>query len=149
MVYLIDASVYVFRAWHAWPDGLADAEDYIGRVHAQDRTSDNTFVIETEEDGVVGAIGLFTPPGEPLELGYWIGRPYWGRGFATEAAQGAMAFAKRDWRRKLVVAGHFADNPASGEVLVKTGFLYTGEVRMKPSLARGAETPCRMMVWLA
>jgi hypothetical protein len=47
------------------------------------------------------------------------------------------------------MAGHFSDNPASGRVLEKAGFLYTGEVRRGFSRARGAETETRRMVWLA
>ena len=66
-----------------------------------------------------------------------------------EAVQGALAWAKNDWRKKLVVAGHFADNPASGQVLVKAGFLYTGVVEAKPSVARGEPVDTRMMIWLA
>ena len=49
---------------------------------------------------------------------------------------------KRDWRKNVVVAGHFADNPASGQVLCKAGFLYTGDVELRPSAARGgADVP--------
>jgi len=132
-----------------WPYGLADAEAFVRAVQAQDRSVDNTFVVELEDEGVIGAIGLSTTPGEPLELGYWIGRAYWGRGLATEAAVGLVDWAKYEWRKRMVVAGHFADNAASGQVLCKTGFLYTGEVKMRPSKARGEPTPCRMMVWLA
>ena len=79
-----------------------------------------------------------------------LGRPFWNRGYATEAARAALKWAKRDWGRKVVVAGHFADNPASGQVLVKSGFLYTGDVEMRACTARGgALTPTRLMVWLA
>ena len=88
--------------------------------------------------------------GDPApEVGYWIARPFWGRGFATEALQGAMAWASRAWRRRALMAGHFTDNPASGRVLEKAGFLYTGEVRRGFSRARGAEAEARRMVWLA
>ena len=90
------------------------------------------------DEGVVGGLGFFTPPDGRLEVGYWIGRDWWGRGLATEALSGALAWAGRDWRRRYVVAAHFADNPASGQVLVKAGFLYTGEVKPLPSRARGA-----------
>ena len=83
------------------------------------------------------------------EMGYWLGRPYWGQGYATEVAERALVWANRDWGRRYVMAGHFADNPASGQVLSKAGFLYTGEVRQLPSVARGGEVPARMMVWLA
>jgi RimJ/RimL family protein N-acetyltransferase len=83
------------------------------------------------------------------ETGYWIGRDYWGRGFATEALEGAMVWASRKWKRRALVAGHFADNPASGRVLEKAGFLYTGEVRKPFSRARQSPVDTRRMVWLA
>jgi len=132
-----------------WPYRPSDARGFVERTQAQDRRRDNTFAIEHEDEGVVGVIGLFTPPGEPLELGYWIGRPYWGRGFATEATLAALAWAKADWRKRLVVAGHFDDNLASGQVLIKAGFLYTGVVTPRHSAARGGLARCRMMLWLA
>ncbi|NBB16740.1 GNAT family N-acetyltransferase [Caulobacter sp. SLTY] len=131
------------------PYSLADAAAFVEKVQGNDPAKDHNFVIETEDDGMVGGIGFFTPPGEPLEVGYWIGRDWWGRGFASEALQGALAWAKASWRKRYVVAGHFSDNPASGAVLCKAGFLYTGEVQLKHSLARGEEAATRMMVWLA
>jgi RimJ/RimL family protein N-acetyltransferase len=132
-----------------WPYGRADADGFVARCQAQDRRRDTTFVIELEDQGVVGVMGFFTPADGHLEVGYWIGRPYWGRGVATEAARGALTWARNDWRKKVVVAGHFADNPASGQVLINAGFLYTGVVEHKASTARGESVPTRMMVWLA
>ena len=83
-------------------------------------------------------------------VGYALGRPFWNRGYATEAARAGLRWAKRDWGRKVVVAGHFADNPASGQVLCKAGFLYTGDVEKRACAARGGElVPTRLMVWLA
>jgi RimJ/RimL family protein N-acetyltransferase len=130
-----------------WPYGLADAEYFVDAVAEQDRERENTFLIEHDGE-VVGCVGLFMRERLP-EIGYWIGRPYWGRGFATEAAKAALAWARDDWRKKVIVAGHFADNPASGTVLTKAGFLYTGDVEMRHSLARGEVAPTRMMVWIA
>ncbi len=83
------------------------------------------------------------------EIGYWIGRPYGGQGIASEAACAAMDWVRRDWRRRVAVAGYFADNPASGRVLERAGFLHTGEIQHRLSLARGETAPTRMMVWLA
>ena len=74
---------------------------------------------------------------------------YWGRGYATEALQGALSWARSRWRKRALVAGHFVDNPASGRVLEKAGFLYTGEVRPGLSRARGGPVETRRMVWLA
>jgi RimJ/RimL family protein N-acetyltransferase len=132
-----------------WPYSRQDADGFVARCQAQDRRRDATFVIELEDEGVVGTLGFFTPAEGHLEVGYWIGQPYWGQGIATEAARGALAWARNDWRKKVVVAGHFADNPASGQVLINAGFLYTGVVEHKASTARGETVPTRMMVWLA
>ena len=58
-------------------------------------------------------------------------------------------WASRDWGKRCVTAGHFEDNVASGLVLTKADFLYTGVVREMPSIARGEVARSRMMVWLA
>jgi RimJ/RimL family protein N-acetyltransferase len=143
----LDVSRMVTRMPH--PYAPEDAEDFIGRVQAHDPMRERVFLIEHEAEGPVGMLG-FHPGEDPFpEMGYWIGKPFWGRGFATEAAEAGLVWARRDWGRKAVMAGHFPDNPASGRVLAKSGFLYTGEVRTRPCLARGEETPIRMMVWLA
>ena len=131
------------------PYGRREAEAWLGNAVAQDRAWHNSFVIEHEDDGVVGLMGLFHDEDPYPELGYWIGKPWWGRGFATEAVEGALRWASKSWRKRAVAAGHFSDNPASGAVLCKAGFLYTGEVQRRHSLARGEEAPTRMMVWLA
>ncbi len=125
------------------------AEDFVARCGAQDRSRDNTFAIELAEEGLIGVVGMFTTAEGEVELGYWIGRPYWGRGYATEATRGALDWARERWKKRYVMAGHFADNDASGRVLVKAGFLYTGVVEHKPSIARGEPAATRMMVWLA
>ena len=131
------------------PYGLADAEAWIARAQAIDWDCGASWVIEHQTFGVVGGLGLDGAGARP-EIGYWLGRPFWNRGYATEAVRGALRWVKRDWRKNVVVAGHFADNPASGQVLCKAGFLYTGDVELRPSAARGRDdVPTRMMVWLA
>lgn len=131
------------------PYTRAHAEDFVVRCGTQDRARDNTFAIELAEEGLIGVLGMFTTAEDQVELGYWIGRPYWGRGYASEATKAALDWARATWRKRYVVAGHFADNEASGRVLVKAGFLYTGVVEHKPSIARGEIAATRMMVWLA
>jgi RimJ/RimL family protein N-acetyltransferase len=131
------------------PYALADAETFIARAQAGDPAREAAFVIEHDDMGVVGALGLHPGAAYGPEIGYWIGRPYWGRGLASEAAGAAMNWAGGAWGRRAVVAGYFADNPASGRVLERAGFLHTGEVRRRHSRARGEAAPTRMMVWLA
>jgi RimJ/RimL family protein N-acetyltransferase len=130
------------------PYALADADAFLARMMALDAAREALFAIDHAEEGLIGVLG-FHPTGPAPEVGYWIGRPYWGQGYATEALTAALGWAGRAWGKRWVVAGHFADNPASGRVLTKAGFLYTGVVTPQFSKARGAEAPSRMMVRLA
>ena len=130
------------------PYGRADAEAFLARTAAPD-PGRAEFLLE-DADGVVGMMGFHIEPERPgPEFGYWIGRAFWCRGYASEAAEAALRWSVEGWRRKVVVAGHFADNPASARVLDKTGFLYTGVVEPRFCRVRGAPTPTRMMVRLA
>ncbi len=147
--YCADHDVARMTTRMPWPYTRAHAEDFVARCGVQDRSRDNTFAIHLADEGMVGTLGMFTTADGEIELGYWIGRPYWGRGFATEATRGALEWARGRWNKRYVTAGHFADNDASGRVLVKAGFLYTGVVEHKPSIARGEPAATRMMVWLA
>lgn len=131
-----------------WPYQLEHAFAFVDAVQRQNHDRENTFLIEHARDGVVGCVGVFMN-GRLPEIGYWVGRSYWGRGIATEACRQALAWTRDEWRKKVVLAGHFADNPASAAVLTKNGFLYTGDVEIRHSIARGEDTPTRMMVWLA
>jgi RimJ/RimL family protein N-acetyltransferase len=72
------------------------------------------------------------------EFGYWYGKPYWGQGYATEAAWPMIRFAFEDLQAESLTAGWFDDNPASGAVLHKLGFAITS-VASVPCLARGCE----------
>ena len=107
------------------------------------------LVIDLVGEGAVGSIGLADKGGILPEVGYWLGRPYWGEGLATEAVAALLRWAHAACGQRGLFAGHFADNPASGRVLEKAGFLYTGEVQGRFSLARDEVAPTRMMVWLA
>ncbi|MFC3078575.1 GNAT family N-acetyltransferase [Phenylobacterium terrae] len=131
-----------------YPYTAADAEAFYEKACAGDPADHATFVLE-HEDAPIGVLSFTPGPFARTEIGYWLGRPFWGRGLATEAVRAALGWARGDWRKKLVLACHYADNPASGQVLIKSGFLYTGDVEPKVSKARGEAAPVRWMVWLA
>lgn len=97
------------------------------------------LVTRARDAAVVGCIGIDPHEGD-VELGYWIARPYWGQGFATEAGDAALKVARTLGHRR-VVASHFLDNPASGKVLQKLGFEPTGRVVERHSCGRGAKAP--------
>lgn len=93
------------------------------------------FLVTLPGIGVIGAAGMGEHDGEP-EIGYWIARQHWGQGYATEATGAVLRIARTLGHRR-VVAGHFTDNPASGKVLRKLGFLPLGRIAKRHSLARG------------
>jgi RimJ/RimL family protein N-acetyltransferase len=79
---------------------------------------------------VIGAVGLRVDRDHArAELGYWIGKPYWGRGYATEAARAALRWGFDSLGLERIYAYHFARNAASGRVLRKIGMTPEGIAR--------------------
>ncbi len=105
--------------------------------HDERRGADAEYPFAIEMNGeLVGSVGLNRESDGLFHLGYWVGMPYWGKGVATEAAQGALAFAFDELGEPEVKSGHYADNHASGRVMTKLGFRYDRE-SMRFSKARG------------
>ena len=74
-----------------------------------------------------GAVGLnIAVPHMHAELGYWIGVPFWGKGYATEAASTVVAFGFEMLRLHRIFAHHFSGNTASQRVLEKIGMRHEG-----------------------
>ncbi len=132
-----------------YPYDEAMAESFLDRMARADRSRDAVFAIDIPDVGFAGVVELHPTRGCATELGYWLGRPHWGKGYMTEAVRAALEWAGGAWGKRFLRAGHFADNPASGQVLIKAGFLYTGDVCPRFSVARGEKAATRMMVWLA
>jgi RimJ/RimL family protein N-acetyltransferase len=125
-----------------WPYTACDAAAFAAMEHSEHYPN---FMLMLRTDGapqLIGSCGLAERNGE-AELGYWIAREHWGRGYATEAATAVVGVAKALGHRKLV-AGHFTDNPASGRVLRKVGFRPMGRVEQRFSKGRGHEVSCAL-----
>jgi RimJ/RimL family protein N-acetyltransferase len=105
---------------------------------------DHVYAVELPGEGVIGLAGAHAQGEAGAEIGYWLGRPYWGAGFATEAAR-AVTDVAFGLDRGPVNARHYVDNPASGRVLEKVGFVYTGETARRFSLGRGEKAEVRVM----
>jgi RimJ/RimL family protein N-acetyltransferase len=87
-----------------------------------------TFLMIRREDGAaLGGVG-FGGTGVVNELGYALGRPYWGRGYATEGVLAMIEYA-RDRGLRALEAFTFIENPASARVLDKAGFADLGVAR--------------------
>src|ERR1700722_15104614 len=74
------------------------------------------------------------------EVGYWLGVPYWGRGFATEAVRALIDHAFGDLEHETLISGARVTNPASRRVLEKCGFQWTG-VRLSRIRAINSAAP--------
>ena len=115
--------------------------------------NDTTWAIELKETGeAIGAIGygpscdckLPAREGEPI-TGYWIAKPYWNQGICTEALALMIDRIRRTTDIPSLISGHFIDNPASGRVMEKCGFIPTGETCIDETQYQGADRPIRVL----
>jgi RimJ/RimL family protein N-acetyltransferase len=106
------------------PYGLADAQSFI--TAANTTGSEIVFLIATRGGAAIGACGIAQFGEEPPEIGYWLGVPFWGQGYATEAARAVIDHAFGDLGYDVVAGGARVSNPASRRVLEKCGFQWTG-----------------------
>ena len=126
-----------------WPYGVAEAEAFLAAPRDPVLPS---FLITERTDAaplLIGACGFGRRPSGAIELGYWIARRHWNRGFATEAGRALVEIA-HTLRLSQLEASHFVDNPASGRVLEKLGFSPTGLSTERHSCARNGEATTRL-----
>lgn len=114
---------------HPYEDGMA--EEWIASLGAKFETGEQVaFAITLAGSGtLVGSISLrVTVPHRRASLGYWIGVPYWGRGYASEAATAMIRYGFGELRLHKIGAQHMSGNPASGRVMEKAGMQKEGEL---------------------
>jgi RimJ/RimL family protein N-acetyltransferase len=117
------------------PYGEAEARAFI-EMSGQKRAAGCAYAVTLAETGAfVGGAGL-NAMGGGLELGYWIGEPYWGRGYATEAAHALVDLAFRATTIERLDVSCRVINPSSRRVIHKCGFQYAGQ-GMLDSLVAG------------
>jgi RimJ/RimL family protein N-acetyltransferase len=142
----VDAIVGVVGNWEVarrlarvpHPYGPADARFFLDHV----APAEWVWAVSLRgSEKLLGAIGLTPEEGaDAAELGYWLSPAHWGSGITTEAARAVVAFGFERLGLPVITSGYFVDNPSSGRVLRKLGFVETGHV-MRPCLATGTEVP--------
>ncbi|HEX7711727.1 MAG TPA: GNAT family N-acetyltransferase [Sphingomonadaceae bacterium] len=120
-----------------WPYGEEHAAEWLARAQAPKLPEFLLTLPGSRGAAIIGACGLHAGESGP-EMGYWIARDRWGQGFATEAARAVVRIAGLLGHRRLI-ACHAIDNPASGRVLRKAGFVPTGRTRTIHSRGRGCD----------
>jgi RimJ/RimL family protein N-acetyltransferase len=118
------------------PYAASDAEDFVNFVGNQPQ--DTNFLI-TRDGEVIGGVGIDLGSGAP-EIGYWLGVPFWGEGYATEAARAVIDYTFEEFGSAELRAGARVVNPASRRVLEKCGFQWTN-VELRRVLSLGCSVP--------
>jgi RimJ/RimL family protein N-acetyltransferase len=118
------------------PYGIDEAAQFIAAVNK--REGEACFAV-TLDGAPIGVCSVELREDGP-ELGYWLGVPYWGHGFATEAARALIDHAFGDLEHDTLISGARVNNPVSRRVLEKCGFQWTG-VRLSRIRAINSAAP--------
>jgi len=129
-----------------YPYSQADADAFFDRQEARPADAfDMTLGLTLKSNGnYIGGCGVHLRENGEYELGYWLAKPYWGAGYATEAARAVLGTAFAVPEITFITAGYHFDNPASGHVLAKLGFMPDGE-EDRECRARGHAVRCHNM----
>ncbi len=116
---------------HPYPDGAAESWISTHQERWQSGRGVICAITLRSTGELVGAISVLgiSPQNSHGEMGYWIGKSYWGNGYCTEAARALIRFSFETMSLHRVFAHHLARNPASGRVMVKAGMRYEGTLR--------------------
>lgn len=114
---------------HPYPEGAAEA--WIASLGPAFESGEvAAFAVAGEDGTLVGACGLKVEPEDGIaEIGYWVGVPYWGRGYASEAARAVVDYGFRELGLRRIWARVFVKNPASVRVVEKAGLRHEGTLR--------------------
>ena len=150
--YLNDMEVAGNLARVPYPYHLSDAQGWLRSQRANLDANEASFSIELAGAGYVGHIG-YQPIGENAVIGYWLGKPHWGRGIMSEAAAAAIDWFFGASDAPAIYSGIFHFNAASLAIQRRLGFTETGRSTLL-CLARGAElehidTKLTRSVWKA
>ncbi|MBQ2187125.1 MAG: GNAT family N-acetyltransferase [Bacteroidales bacterium] len=116
-------------------------------------SNDDTWAMELKETSeIIGCIGVLRSSvsnlkiaGNECEVGYWVAKPYWGKGICTEALRLVIDYCFNVNKFNAIWGDYFPENPASGKVMEKCGFKDTGKEVLCPNLVVGADIPVKVM----
>ena len=116
-------------------------------------SNEDTWAIEHKEtSGIIGCIGVLRAgfsnlkiKDDEAEVGYWVAKPYWGKGICSEALRLVIDYCFNVRNFTTLWGDYFPENPASGKVMEKCGFKDTGKEVLCPNLDVGADRPVKVM----
>ena len=137
------------RAGWSHHKSVDESRNIIRTLFANDHT---WAIVQKESREPIGCICYYTPDESNIgifpndaEVGYWVARPYWNRGIATEALKLLIDYCFRQRGFRTLWADYFPDNQASGRVMQKCGFKDTGQLNHCSRLAIGSNRPVKVM----
>lgn len=115
---------------HPYEDGMAEEWITNHLKQIEEGKLSNMAITLKDSGQLIGAIGLhINPKFNHAELGYWVGVPYWNKGYCTEAAKAMLKHGFEDLGLHRIFAHYFTTNPSSGKVMEKIGMKYEGLLR--------------------
>ncbi|MFF2091068.1 GNAT family N-acetyltransferase [Paenibacillus sp. NPDC058174] len=115
---------------HPYPDGGAEIWIRSSKNNSREGNGFPFAVVTKDEDKLIGCISLnLSKPHRKAELGYWLGKPYWGQGYSTEAARRVLSFGFQELGLNKIYAIAMVKNPASANVMKKLGMKWEGELK--------------------
>src|SRR5262245_27184648 len=119
------------------------SEEMAGEWIASVLAGEEGVVFAIIRSGVlIGCTGYRAFGPDHAELGYWIGKPYWGMGYSTEAVRARILHAFETDGLAYLTAAHYQVNPTSHRIIAKFGFIPQASIE-RDSAARGAKAPCQ------
>ncbi len=120
---------YTLNIPHPYPQGAA--VKWLRQMRDRSNARSFAFAVTRREDATfLGMVGIHAHERfNRAEIGYWIGIPYWGRGYMTEAARRVLQFGFEKLNLTRIQATYLTENPASRRVMEKIGMTYEGTLR--------------------
>ncbi len=122
-----------------FPYTVKDAEEFIERSQEKALKHESYNFMIFQNNTLLGGIALTDFNGPSCELGYWLGKQYWGNGFATEAVGGILKLGFDELKFNAIFAAYKIGNEASKNVLRKCGFHYYREFQELDSVLQKEE----------
>jgi len=129
-----------------FPYTIGDAENFIERSQEKILKQESYNFMIFQNNKLLGGIALTEFNGPSCELGYWLGKRYWGNGFATEAVGGILKFGFDDLSLNEIYASYKIGNEASKNVLRKCGFHFYREFQEFDSVLEKYEQLIEMVI---
>ena len=121
-------NVIRWLAMPPYPYALKDAESFVTRTLNREPTGESSSLMITADGELVGNVGIgSTAENSRARIGYWLGEPYWAKGFMTEAVSAALEYYFASSDQEEIYSGIVVGNLASLRIQEKLGFEVVGE----------------------